>query len=123
MSAVTVAGEPGLVEVQDVADVAIVHLAASRILDESNVGQLSEQLFRLVDRDHRQKLLIDFRDVEYLSSAALGALITLNKKLKGTAGRLRLCGMDPRVHQVFAVTRLDKIFDIREDQESALAGF
>jgi anti-sigma B factor antagonist len=123
MSTVTVFGEPGLIGVERAEDVAIVRLATTRVLDESNVAQLSEQLSRLVDHDDCKKLLIDFANVEYLSSAALGALINLDKKMRTSAGRLRLCGLDPRIHQVFAVTRLDKIFDIRENQEVALAGF
>lgn len=123
MSALSLAGEPGVLEVEHVADVVIVHLAASRILDESNVAQISEHLFALVEGEGCRKLLVDFSAVEYLSSAALGALITLDKKLKAATGRMRFCGMDPKIHQVFAVTRLDKIFDIREDRQAALADF
>ena len=47
--------------------------------------------FSLIDEAGRKKILLNFSKVEYLSSAALGKLITLDKKVKAKAGRLKLC--------------------------------
>ena len=67
--------------------------------------------------------LLDFTSVEYLSSAALGKLITMDKKVKGAKGKLRLCSIRPDIYEVFAITKLNKLFDIHDDQEKALEGF
>jgi hypothetical protein len=45
--------------------------------------------------DGRKKLIVDFCNVEYYSSAALGKLITLDKKMKAAKGKLRLCSIRP----------------------------
>ncbi|MBL8797300.1 MAG: STAS domain-containing protein, partial [Planctomycetia bacterium] len=68
-------------EVEDVGDVTVVNFTDRKILDEQNIQLIGEQLFSLVDESGRKKILLNFGNVEYLSSAALGKLITLNKKL------------------------------------------
>ena len=84
---------------------------------------ISTQLFGLVDEDGRKKIILDFSNVEYLSSAALGKLITLDKKVKKAKGKLKLCSIRPDIYEVFAITRLNQLFDIAETQEAALEGF
>ena len=61
--------------------------------------------------------------MEYLSSAALGKLITMEKKVKAAKGNLRLCCIRPEIYEVFAITKLNRLFKICEDQERALEGF
>ena len=62
-------------------------------------------------------------NVEYLSSAALGKLITLNKKLQNAKGKLILCAIDPQIHEVFEITKLDRFFKIIKDEQAALQAF
>ncbi|MFH1300492.1 MAG: STAS domain-containing protein [Planctomycetota bacterium] len=93
------------------------------MLDESNIQIIGTQLFGLVDEDGRKKIILDFSNVEYLSSAALGKLITLDKKVKKAKGKLKLCSIRPDIYEVFAITRLNQLFDIAETQEAALEGF
>ena len=69
-------------EVEDIGDVTVVNFTDRKILDEQNIQVIGEQLFSLVDEAGRRKILLNFGNVEYLSSAALGKLITLNKKLQ-----------------------------------------
>jgi anti-sigma B factor antagonist len=57
------------------------------------------------------------------SSAALNKLISLNSKVKGAAGRLKLCTLRSEILEVFKLTRLDRVFDIRKTEEDALAAF
>ena len=73
-------------EVEDIGDVTVINFVDRKILDEQNIQVIGEQLFGLVDQDGRRKLLLNFGNVEYLSSAALGKLITLNKKLQAAGG-------------------------------------
>jgi len=67
-------------EVEEIGDVTVINFVDKKILDEQNIQIIGEQLFSLVDQEGRRKLLLNFGNVEYLSSAALGKLITLNKK-------------------------------------------
>jgi anti-sigma B factor antagonist len=110
-------------EVEDIGDVTVINFVDKKILDEQNIQIIGEQLFSLVDQDGRRKLLLNFKNVEYLSSAALGKLITLNKKLQAVGGRLILCDIDPQIYEVFEITKLDKFFNIQKEEQAALQAF
>jgi anti-sigma B factor antagonist len=106
-------------QVEGIGDVTEVSFLDRRILDEQNIQMLADQLFSLVDDERRLKMILNFGNVEYLSSAALGKLITLHKKLQTLNGRLVLCNINPQIQEVFVITRLDKVFNIQKDADSA----
>src|SRR5690606_6829716 len=110
-------------DIEQIGDVTVARFVDKKILDENNIQIIGNQLFGLVEEDGRKKIVLDFTNVEYLSSAALGKLITLDKKVKTAAGKLRLCAIRPEIYEVFEITRLNKIFDIRKTQDEALEGF
>lgn len=107
--------------VEQVADVTVVYFLDRRILDEPTIEVIAEQLFSLVDRDGRRKLLLNFSNVEYLSSAALGKLINLHNKLDAQQGKLAMCSVFAQILEVLAVTKFDKIFKIFPDEDAAIA--
>ncbi len=109
-------------DIEEINDVTVAKFVDRKILDEANIQIIGNQLFGMVDSDERKKIVLDFSNVEYLSSAALGKLITLDKKVKSVKGKLRLCNIRPDIYEVFAITRLNKLFDIRETQDQALQG-
>ena len=110
-------------QVSEVGEVTVVRFVDRKILDEANIQELGQELFQLVEEDNRKSLLLNFSSVEFLSSAALGKLITLDKKVKAHAGKLKLSNIRPEIYEVFAITKLNKLFDIREDEADALAHF
>jgi anti-sigma B factor antagonist len=110
-------------EVEQIGDVSVVNFVDKKILDEQNIQVIGEQLFSLVDQEGRRNLLLNFGNVEYLSSAALGKLITLNKKVQAAKGKLILCNIDPQIHEVFEITKLDKFFNIQKEEQAALQAF
>ncbi|QGJ71200.1 Anti-anti-sigma regulatory factor (Antagonist of anti-sigma factor) [Planctomycetales bacterium 10988] len=107
----------------DVGEVTVVRFVDRKILDESNIQQIGNELFRLVEEEEKSKLLLNFSNVEFLSSGALGKLITLDKKVKAHNGVLKLSNIRPEIYEVFAITKLNKLFDIRDDEATALAAF
>lgn len=110
-------------EIEEVNDVTVAKFVDKKILDEGNIQIIGNQLFGMVDTDGRKKIVLDFVNIEYLSAVALGKLITLDKKVKAAKGRLRLCSIRPDIYQdCFVNTRLNKLFDIKENQEKALEG-
>lgn len=110
-------------EVEDIGDVTVVNFTDRKILDEASIQVIGEQLFSLVDEAGRRKILLNFANVEFLSSAALGKLITLNKKLQAAGGRLILCNIDPQIYEVFEITKLNKLFNIQKEEQAALQAF
>ena len=110
-------------EAEEIGDVTVVSFMDRKILDEQNIQIIGEQLFSLVDEVGRRKLLLNFGNVEYLSSAALGKFITLNKKVNAAGGRLILCNIDPQIYEVFEITKLNKLFNIQKEEQAALQAF
>ena len=111
------------IEVAQMGEVTVVRFVDKKILDEANIQELGTELFKLVEQEKRKSLLLNFSSVEFLSSAALGKLITLDKKVKANGGRLKLSNIRPEIYEVFAITKLNKLFDIKDDEADALAAF
>ena len=111
------------IEVTMQGEVTVVRFVDRKILDEANIQELGTELFKLVEQEKRKSLLLNFSNVEFLSSAALGKLITLDKKMKAMGGKLKLSNIRPEIYEVFAITKLNKLFDIKDDEADALATF
>lgn len=56
------------------------------ILDEANIQQIGDEISQIIDEQESPRLLISFENVDHLSSAALGTLITINNKIRGKDG-------------------------------------
>ncbi len=110
-------------EVEDSGEVTVVNFVDKKILDEQNIQTIGDQLFQLVDKLGRTKLLLNFGNVEYLSSAALGKLITLNRKVNNKRGQLILCNISEQIYEVFEITKLNKVFQIEKTEQEALQLF
>lgn len=110
-------------DVSDVGDVTVVRFRDHKIVEEISIQELGQELFQLVEVDQRKKLLLNFAVVEFLSSAALGKLITLEKKVKASGGSLKLCQIRPEILEVFKITQLTTLFDIRQGEADALPAF
>ena len=93
------------------------------ILDEANIQRIGEEITSIIDSQIEPKLLISFDNVDHLSSAALGTLITINTKIRSKDGQLRLANIDPQIYEVFVITKLNKLFQIHESADQALASF
>jgi len=109
--------------ITEVGEVTVVRFVDRKILDELNIQELGQELFQLVEIDHRSRILLNFFNVEFLSSAALGKLITLDKKVKAHGGKLKLSNIRPEIYEVFAITKLNKLFDIKDEEADALTAF
>ena len=73
-------------DLEDVGEVTVARFIDKKILDETNIQVIGNQMFALVEDDGWRKVLLDFSNVEYLSSAALGKLIVMDKKVKAAQG-------------------------------------
>jgi len=111
------------IDVEYVDDVTVATIMGEEILEEVHISELRNSLTSLVEQGGQIKLVLDFRNVRFLSSAVLGLLIRVLKKIYEQDGRLRLCGIDPKIQEVFKITRLNQIFDIYDDVDSAVASF
>lgn len=108
------------IKVKRVDGVSQIEFVDRNILDEGNIQLIGDEIGKLIDAEPGPKLVISFANVEHLSSAALGALITINNRVKGKGGQLRLAQIDPTIYEVFQITRLNKLFSIHETTQDAM---
>ena len=95
----------------------------ARMLDEVTLEQLSTELHEMLNKTTEERVILDFRNVKFMSSSFLGKLVQVHKKTMEFKVKLKLCSIDPEIRQVFKITRLDKLFDIESDEASARAAF
>ena len=93
------------------------------ILDEANIQAIGDEIGAIIEAEAEPRLLISFRNVDHLSSAALGTLITINNRVRDKGGQLRLADIDAQIYEVFVITRLNKLFEIHETTEKATESF
>jgi len=101
----------------------IITFTDEKILEERDILELQESLMGVIEQGEKTNLILDFSAVKFLSSAVLGLLIRVSKKVYERDGRLCLCNISPRIYEIFKITRLTKIFDIYPDRASAAASF
>lgn len=95
----------------------------ARILDETTLEQLGTDLIALINKTSEERLILDFRNVQFMSSSMLGKLVQVEKKCKEFKVKLKLCSISPDIRQVFKITRLDKLFEIEPDDAAARKAF
>ena len=88
----------------------------------SNSDEFKELILKEISAGSR-KLIISFKQVEYLDSSFLGALVAILKALLPYNGKLILTDMNDDIVNLFQLTRLDKIFILHNDLENAVKEF
>ncbi len=113
---------PSLI-IDELKGIYVCEFTSSRILDETNIKEIGDALSKLVDGRESPRILLDFLNVDHLSSAALGMLINVNNRVKQRKGQLRLCKIRPQILEVFAITKLNRLFKILPTREEAMQSF
>ena len=68
-----------------------------------------------------ERMVIDLSDVTYIDSAGLAALIQAMQKVEAYGGKFLLAGLQETVRSIFEISRLDQVFQIFPDADTALA--
>ena len=107
--------------VQQIEKFTVIEFKSPSLMDPLELEQIGQQLYRLVDEEDRRKIILDFEKVQYLSSQAIGIVLTMNKKLGSLKNsKLVLCGVGPRLMELLKITRLDRLLTVKPTQREAL---
>ena len=101
----------------------IIRFGEHQILDEACVKKFGDELFQVADRGDCQNVLLNFTGVMGLSSAMLGILLMLRKKISEKKGKLKLCLVGKEIMEVFHATKLGKLFEIHGPEQQAIKAF
>lgn len=109
----------GLV-VSRVGDVTVVGFADSAALDVVSIQRVGRELYRLADEPPTRKIVIDFDQIRFLSSQALGVLLMLRRRAESAGLDLVFAGLRPELRRVFELAKLDKLFTFLPSRAAAL---
>jgi anti-sigma B factor antagonist len=111
------------IAVEYTSNATIITFTDEKILEEQDISALQDSIISVIESASGGiNLILDFSKVRFLSSAVLGLLIRISKRVYPRNGQLRLCNINPKIYEIFKITRLTKIFDIYPDVKSAGKG-
>jgi anti-sigma B factor antagonist len=111
-------------DIEDKDDVVVVTFKQARITDEGSIQQIGDEFKTLtMEAAADKKLLLNFQRVEHMSSSMIGQIVKLHKQCNNDKIKLKLCSISPNIVEIFRITRLDKLLDIRKDEEDAINSF
>ena len=98
-------------------------IESASVLDAVNVSEFGQSVLGFVEKEREVHLLLDFSQVNYLSSAVLTELLRIKEAAETGGGALRLCGLNDDIRKVFTITNLDKVFVLYGATDDGLAKF
>ena len=101
-------------------DIHAIEFTDRKILEELAIAEIGDELSLIIGDRTGIQILLCFRNVEHLSSAALGMLIKLKNRVDELQGRLLLSDIAPQIYEVFKITKLNKLFHIYDTADQAL---
>lgn len=113
--------ETAIITVRPESGCLVAVIEVPRISEGPTLDAVQAKLAELTTADPAGKILIDFRQVELMSSATLAVLVRFYRDLVERGGRIALCGLQQPVRKTFELTRLDQLFRIEPDIPAGLA--
>ncbi len=101
--------------------ITIVDLSGRITLGEGSIA-LRETVGELVGKGNK-KILLNLGEVTYIDSSGIGGLVSAFNLTRGQGGELKLVKLTHKVHDLLRMTKLDTLFDIKDDEASAIAAF
>lgn len=108
------------VEAVDEGDLTVVSLEG--YLDAHTAPEFEATIQDKID-EGRVQVVVDCTELEYISSAGLGVFMGFIEDLRESGGDLKICGLIPKVREVFELLGFDALFEIFDDRSSALESF
>lgn len=108
------------IDIDTVGDVIIIDIPLES-LDASNTNAFRDAVDTWIDEDKR--IVFDLSHVTFVDSSGLGVLLSCLRDLNAMGGDAKLCGMINSVQQMFALVRMDRVFDIHPTRTEAIGSF
>jgi anti-sigma B factor antagonist len=106
---------------REVDGVTVLDLSGRITLGEGSV-QLRDAIRDLISKGSKN-ILVDLGDVNYIDSSGLGELVSAYTTSKNQGANLKLLKLTKKVHDLLQLTKLYTVFDIYDDEASAIAAF
>jgi anti-sigma B factor antagonist len=109
------------IETREVGKVTILDVKGRIVLGDE-IGDLREAVHKLVE-EGKKKIILNLANVDYIDSSGVGELVGCFTTLRNAGGELKLLNLSQKVQDVLYVTKLYTVFDIKEDEFTAVKSF
>lgn len=86
-------------------------------LDADGSRVFGDEVVAYLSKHPGVKLLLNFHNITYLSSAALSELLRINETAKNNGSAVQLCGLSKEIHKVFEITQLSNVFKVSPEED------
>jgi anti-anti-sigma factor len=90
-------------------------------LDGTDVDKLHEAVLNAISTKAGERWVIDLSATAFMGSSMLGLMVNLRQRIRGSGGKVVLCGLNPKLLQVFRTCSLERLFSIRAARAEAVA--
>jgi anti-sigma B factor antagonist len=112
---------PLTINTREVAHVTILDIHG-RIVLGPEIGILRDTVHNLIAKDIK-KIILNLADVDYIDSSGVGELVGCFTTVRNAGGELKLLNITPKIHDILHVTKLYTVFDIKDDEFTAVKSF
>jgi anti-sigma B factor antagonist len=109
------------IDTREVAHVTILDVEGRIVLGEE-IGHLRDAVRSLV-ANGTKKIILNLANVDYIDSSGVGELVGSFTTVRNAGGELKLMNLTQKVHDVLHVTKLYTVFDIKDDEFTAVKSF
>lgn len=106
---------------REVDGVTVLDLSGRITLGEGSV-QIRDAIRDLISKGQKG-ILLNLGDVNYIDSSGLGELVSAFTSAKNQGADLKLLHLTKKVHDLLQLTKLYTVFDVKDDEASAIASF
>jgi anti-sigma B factor antagonist len=101
--------------------ITIVDLSGRITLGEGSV--VLRDTIRDVVSQGNKRILLNLGDVTYIDSSGIGELVSAFTSVRNQGGELKLLNLTKKVHDLLQITKLYTVFDVRDDEATAVGAF
>jgi anti-sigma B factor antagonist len=107
--------------IEDCGNAVVARFTRNQLSEEENIEQIGQELLSLVEQYQCRQIVLSLELVEFITSAALGKIIMLHRRLHRKDGKLVVCSASGPVADVLESSRLNDYFVMAPDTQGALA--
>jgi anti-anti-sigma factor len=105
------------IELKDIGEHKVISVSGE--VDLYNVSELKKALFSVTDGSY-SSVVVDLKDVNYMDSSGIGALVAGQKKMRAHNGKFALINIHDDVLNILKLATLDRFFSIYEDENDLI---
>jgi len=108
------------IQVREAGGVSILDITGN--LDTNNSPAAENEVNRLLENGS-DRILFNFKNLNFIASSGLRILLATAKKLKTTGGKMVVCSLNDTVQEVFDISGFASILNLASDEDEALTSF